>query len=201
MTDSHGTTVNDNGQVSVVRDTQVAALGIAPVSDDNWINAAEAKLPVTVSGSSQNLPDGTPLTVTFNGKTYGATVDASGNWTTSIPAADLVGVANGSYPITVTDPSNASVTATLNIGVQANFPDNVTVNAAFGGDNILNLTESQTLQTLSGSTGLALPDQVVTVQLNGKTYTATVNTANGNWSINLPPEDLKNLPQGVTICW
>ncbi|MBD8213743.1 Ig-like domain-containing protein [Erwinia persicina] len=196
VTDPRGGTITQPGSVSVVRDPLVPALGIAPVSDDNWINAAEAKLPVTLSGSSQNLAEGTELTVTFNNKIYSATVDANGNWSTTIPPADLLGVANGTYAIVVTDPGNTSVTATLNIGVQANFPDNVTVNAAFGGDNVLNLTESGTPQTLSGNTGLTLPDQLVTVQLNGKTYTATVNTATGAWSVNLSPEDLSNLPQG-----
>ncbi|WP_455813385.1 Ig-like domain-containing protein [Pseudomonas graminis] len=185
-----------SGSVPVESDPLAVTLAIAPVSDDNWINATEAQSPVTVSGSSQNLLEGTALTVTFNGKSYTATVGANGSWSTQIPPADFVGVANNNYEVKVEVTGDAGISATLNIGVQANFPDNVTVNAAFGGDNILNLTESKTPQTLSGNTGLTLPDQVVTVELNGKTYTATVNTATGAWSVNLPTADLQALTQG-----
>ncbi|QGU86886.1 Ig-like domain-containing protein [Erwinia sorbitola] len=184
------------GSVDVINDPLAVTLAIAPVSDDNWINATEAQSAVTVSGSSQNLPLGTALTVTFNGKTYAATVDGDGNWSTQIPAADLAGVANGSYDLVVTDAGNTSITATLNVGLQADFPDNVIVNAAFGGDNILNGAEALSPQTITLTTGLALSDQNVSVELNGKSYTATFNSVNGTWSIIVPPQDLQDLPQG-----
>lgn len=196
VSNSAGISALYSGNYQVINDPAVVALAIAPVSGDNWINATEAQSPVTVSGSSQNLSEGTQLTVTFNGKSYSATVAANGSWTTEIPAADFIGIANNNYDVKVEVSSIPGISATLNIGVQANFPDNVTVNAAFGGDNILNLTESKTPQTLSGNTGLTLPDQVVTVELNGKTYTATVNTATGAWSVNLPTADLQALTQG-----
>ncbi|WP_455816457.1 Ig-like domain-containing protein [Pseudomonas cerasi] len=185
-----------SGSIDVVINPSAVTLAIAPIAEDNWINATEAQSPVVVSGSSLGVVQGTQLTVTFNEKSYTATVDENGNWSTLIPPADFVGIANNYYDVKVEVAGDPLISATLNIGVQASFPDNVTVNAAFGGDNILNLTESKTPQTLSGNTGLTLPDQIVTVELNGKTYTATVNTATGAWSINLPTADLQALTQG-----
>nr|WP_212813082.1 Ig-like domain-containing protein [Erwinia rhapontici] len=196
MSNAAGVTALFGGSYPVINDPLAVTLAIAPVGGDNWINASEAGSPVTVSGSSQGVPQGTLLTVTFNDKSYTATVGADGKWTTEIPPADFVGIANNTYDIKVEVATDPGISATLNIGVQANFPDNVTVNAAFGGDNILNLTESTTPQTITGNTGLTLPDQTVTVEINGTSYNATVNPATGAWSVNLLPADLALLPQG-----
>lgn len=196
VSNAAGVTALFGGNYPVINDPLAVTLAIAPVGGDNWINATEARSPVTVSGSSQGVPQGTLLTVTFNDKSYSATVGADGSWTTQIPAADFVGVANNNYEVKVEVATDPGTSATLNVGVQANFPDNVTVNAAFGGDNILNLTESTTPQTITGNTGLTLPDQTVTVEINGTTYNATVNPATGAWSVNLLPADLALLPQG-----
>lgn len=195
VSNAAGVTALYGGSYEVINDPLAVTLAIAPVSGDNWINATEAQSPVTVTGSSQGVPQGTQLTVTFNNNSYTATVGADGSWSTQIPAADFIGVANNYYQVKVEVASDPGISATLNLGVQSNFPDNVTVNAAFGGDNILNLTESSTPQTLTGNTGLTLPDQTVSVELNGKTYLATVDTTSGNWSVNLPPADLQALPQ------
>ncbi|WP_421504926.1 Ig-like domain-containing protein [Erwinia rhapontici] len=196
VSNAAGVTALFGGNYPVINDPLAVTLAIAPVGGDNWINASEAGSPVTVSGSSQGVPQGTLLTVTFNDKSYTATVGADGKWTTEIPPADFVGVANNTYDIKVEVATDPGISATLNIGVQANFPDNVTVNAAFGGDNILNLTESATPQTITGNTGLTLPDQTVTVEINGTSYNATVNPATGAWSVNLLPADLALLQQG-----
>jgi len=196
VADRAGNVATSSGSVSVALDPAAASLAIAPISEDNWVNAQEAQSPVSVNGTSLNLPVGAPLTVTFNGHTYNTTVAADGSWSITIPPADFAGVANGSYPVVVTDANNNSVTSSLNLGVQVNFPNNIEFNAAFGGDNILNLGESTTPQVLSGNTGLALPDQVVTVSLNGVNYPATVNPATGEWSVTLPPSALSGLPQG-----
>ena len=196
VSNAAGVTALFGGSYPVINDPLAVTLAIAPVGGDNWINASEAGSPVTVSGSSQGVPQGTLLTVTFNDKSYTATVGADGKWTTEIPPADFVGVANNTYDIKVEVATDPGISATLNIGVQANFPDNVTVNAAFGGDNILNLTESTTPQTITGNTGLTLPDQTVTVEINGTSYNATVNPATGAWSVNLLPADLALLQQG-----
>ncbi|MFK8258130.1 Ig-like domain-containing protein [Erwinia sp. AnSW2-5] len=199
---NYGVSVSNNAGISalysgnypVANDPAVVTLAIAPISGDNWINATEAQSPVIVSGSSQNL-QGTELNIIFNGKIYSATVGPDGKWSTEIPAADLIGIANNNYNVLVTSADDSSVSATVTLGVRTDFPDNVTVNAAFGGDNILNLTESNSPQTITGNTGLTLPDQTVSVQLNGNTYLATVDTTTGAWSVNVPVADLKALPQ------
>ena len=132
VADRAGNVATSSGSVSVALDPAAASLAIAPISEDNWVNAQEAQSPVSVNGTSLNLPVGAPLTVTFNGHTYNTTVAADGSWSITIPPADFAGVANGSYPVVVTDANNNSVTSSLNLGVQVNFPNNIEFNAAFG---------------------------------------------------------------------
>ena len=196
VSDKAGNVATRSGSVNVALDPAAASLAIAPIGEDNWVNAQEAQSPVIVSGTSLNLAVNALLTVTFNGHAYNTSAGTDGSWSIAIPPADFAGVANGTYPVVVTDASNNAVTSSLNLGVQVNFPNNIAFNAAFGGDNILNLTESTAPQVLSGNSGLALPDQVVTVTLNGVEYAATVNPATGEWSVTLLPSALSGLPQG-----
>lgn len=58
----------------------------------------------------------------------------------------------------------------------------LTINVV-AGDDILNLAESQTNQTISNKVaGEFLPNDLVTFTLNGTTYSAAVN-ASGDWSV------------------
>ncbi|MFP1528151.1 hypothetical protein ACLB1R_17010 [Escherichia coli] len=44
---------------------------------------------MAISGTSDQ-PAGTQITVTLNGQNYTTTVDASGNWSVTVPASRLV---------------------------------------------------------------------------------------------------------------
>ena len=175
------------------------SLNINPVSGDNALNATEAQSDLVIGGTSLGVTAATPLTVTFNGATYNTTVSAEGTWSVTVPSSALTGLGNNSYAVTVstTGTDGDTVTSSSNVAVRTNFPDNIVVNAPFG-DNILNADETATPQTLSGSSGVAFADQIVTVTIGGVPYNAAVNTSSGAWTLTLLPEQLQALPEGPT---
>ena len=59
------------------------------------------------------------ITVTLNGKDYTAMLDASGNWSTGIPATDVGALVSGDQTLsaTLTDKAGNSTTATHDVTV------------------------------------------------------------------------------------
>lgn len=62
-------------------DLAPVAITISSVTDDNVLNAAEKGRDPLLSGTTSNVEAGQTVTITFAGKTYTTTVDASGDWT------------------------------------------------------------------------------------------------------------------------
>ncbi|QBH95294.1 Ig-like domain-containing protein [Limnobaculum zhutongyuii] len=127
-------------------------LTVSPVSGDGYLNASEASSPLTLSGTSTHVEEGQIVTLTLNGVSYSATVDASGNWNTTVPVADLNNITDGDYQVTATvndaagNPASDSKPLVL-ITDSANLPtlsvDPVTA------DDIVSANESQS--DLTGS--------------------------------------------------
>lgn len=195
--DLAGNLGNVTGSFLVDVDTSTGSLSIAPITGDNALNATEAQSDLTISGTSDGLAVNTPLTVTFNGNSYTATTGADGNWTATVPAADLAGIANNNYTVTVTgtDENGNTVNNSSSLAVRTTFPNAIELNPPFG-DSILNAGETNTPQTLTGNSGVTFPDQTVTVTLGGVPYPATVNPATGEWTLTLLPDVLQALPDG-----
>lgn len=141
---------------------------------------------------------GQKVSITLNGKTYTATVDASGNWTTSIPSADLKALSNGdtTISVSVTDKAGngASLQQTISIDLDPNYAPLLSVNV-FAGNDVLDGTERQNLQTVTGKAVNVEVGQVVTVTIGGSSYTGTVK-AGGSWSVNIPAGALSGLNNG-----
>ncbi|MVW45938.1 Ig-like domain-containing protein, partial [Enterobacteriaceae bacterium TzEc013] len=188
--------------VSISHDVKVdlaaVAISINPIASDDVINAAEKGADLVLSGSTTNVEENQTVTITFGGKLYTATVDASGNWTATVPSADLGGLKDGdaSVQVSVTNVNGNSASAGREYSVDATAPS-VTINT-IATDDILNATEAQSDLAISG-TSTAEAGQTVTVSLNGKDYTTTVS-ANGSWTLNVPAADLAGLTDGsVTV--
>ncbi|WP_338557206.1 Ig-like domain-containing protein [Erwinia sp. E_sp_B04_8] len=197
--DLAGNSNNVTGSFLVDVDVNAGSLNITPVTGDNALNATEAQSDLLISGTSEGLAANTALTVTFNGNTYTATTGADGSWTATVPAADLVGIANNNYTVTVsgTDGNGDPVSNSTSLTVRTTFPNAIELTPPFG-DAILNADETTAPQTLTGNSGVTFPDQTVTVTLGGVNYPATVNAATGEWSLTLLPEVLQTLPDGPT---
>ncbi|MGM5672140.1 Ig-like domain-containing protein, partial [Enterobacter cloacae] len=182
----------------VTVDLATVAISINAIASDDVINAAEKGLDLVLSGATTNVEAGQTVTLSMGGKIYTAQVDADGNWTATVPAADLAGLKDGdaSVQVSVTNVNGNSASAGREYSVDATAPS-VTINT-LATDDILNAAEAQSDLTVSG-TSTAEAGQTVTVSLNGKDYTATVGS-DGNWMLNVPAADLAALSDGsVTV--
>ncbi|HDS5874916.1 TPA: Ig-like domain-containing protein [Enterobacter roggenkampii] len=182
----------------VTVDLATVAISINPIATDDVINAAEKGADLVLSGATINVEAGQTVTISLNGKIYSATVDDSGNWTWTVPSADLAGLKDGdaSVQVSVTNVNGNSASAGREYSVDATAPT-VTINT-LATDDILNAAEAKSELTVSG-TSTAEAGQTVTVSLNGKDYTTTVS-ADGSWTLNVPASDVAALTDGsVTV--
>ncbi|MCU6323591.1 Ig-like domain-containing protein, partial [Enterobacter quasiroggenkampii] len=191
-----GNPVTISHDVSV--DLAAVAISIDAIATDDVINAAEKGADLVLSGSTSNVEENQTVTVTFGGKTYTAKVDADGNWTATVPSADLAGLKDGdaSVQVSVTNAHGNSATAGREYSVDATAPT-VTIDTV-AGDNVINGSEAAAGVAISGTT-TAEAGQTVTVTLGGKSYTAQVQQG-GVWSVNVPGSDLTALADsGYTV--
>ncbi len=182
--------------IGTVVDVDLApvAISINSVTDDNVLNAAEKGQDLVLSGSSSNVEAGQTVTIIFAGKTWTTTVDANGDWTCTVPAADLSGLKDGdaSVQVSVTNVNGNAASSSQAFSVDTAAPA-VTINT-ISGDNMLNAAEAAQDLTLSG-TSTAEAGQTVTVTFNGNQYTAQVQ-ANGSWTLDVPAADLAGIADG-----
>ncbi|KTH47275.1 type 1 secretion target domain-containng protein [Enterobacter hormaechei subsp. steigerwaltii] len=190
--DTSGNPVNIGTVVDV--DLAPVAISINSVTDDNVLNAAEKGQDLVLSGSSSNVEAGQTVTIIFAGKTWTTTVDANGDWTCTVPAADLSGLKDGdaSVQVSVTNVNGNAASSSQAFSVDTAAPA-VTINT-ISGDNMLNAAEAAQDLTLSG-TSTAEAGQTVTVTFNGNQYTAQVQ-ANGSWTLDVPAAELAGIADG-----
>ncbi|ELT1812093.1 Ig-like domain-containing protein [Enterobacter hormaechei] len=190
--DTSGNPVNIGTVVDV--DLAPVAISINSVTDDNVLNAAEKGQDLVLSGSSSNVEAGQTVTIIFAGKTWTTTVDANGDWTCTVPAADLSGLKDGdaSVQVSVTNVNGNAASSSQAFSVDTAAPA-VTINT-ISGDNMLNAAEAAQDLTLSG-TSTAEAGQTVTVTFNGNQYTAQVQ-AKGSWTLDVPAADLAGIADG-----
>ncbi|CAM8570178.1 Ig-like domain-containing protein [Enterobacter asburiae] len=182
----------------VTVDLSAVAISIDAIATDDVINAAEKGADLVLSGSTSNVEENQTVTITFGGKTYTAKVDADGNWTATVPSADLAGLKDGdaSVQVSVTNAHGNSASAGREYSVDATAPA-VTIDTV-AGDNVINASEAAAGVAISGTT-TAEVGQTVTVTLGGKSYTAQVQQG-GIWSVNVPGTDLSALADnGYTV--
>ena len=180
----------------VLVDTTVPQLTINTVSDDDVINSAEHAQALIVTGSVTGAAAGDVVTVTLNGKSYTATLDASGNWSVGVPAADVTALTAGDYTITaaLTDKAGNSNSATH--GVEVNLTAPVLTIDTVSGDDVINNSEKTQDLTISGTASGLAAGAVVTVMLNGKAYSAQVDD-NGKWTTTVPADQVSQLGEAL----
>ncbi|MEE7094140.1 Ig-like domain-containing protein [Escherichia coli O10] len=192
ITDAAGNSDSETHTVTV--NLTAPTIGINIIATDDIINATEKGADLQISGTS-NQPAGTTITLTLNGQNYTATTDASGNWSTTVPASAVGALGEVSYTVTanVTDSAGNSNSASHNVQVNTALPG-VTINPV-ASDDIINAAESGVAQTISGQVTGAAAGDTVTVTLGGKTYTATVQ-GNLSWSVDVPVADIQAIGNG-----
>ncbi len=184
--------------------TDGVTFSVDPVTSDNVINASEASGNVTITGVLKNIPADattTVVTVVVNGVSYPATVDsAAGTWTVSVPGSALVADADKTIDATVTfkdaagNSSSVNDTQTYTIDTVAPNTDEVDFSVdSVTADNVINASEAAGEVTITGVLKNIPADAtttVVTVVVNGVSYTATVDKAAGTWTVSVPGSGL-----------
>ncbi|TPK90678.1 Ig-like domain-containing protein, partial [Mesorhizobium sp. B2-4-12] len=164
---------------------------IEPSQSNPWLlNSADAVAGVTITGTVANFTSSAHLIVSLNGHNYTATVASNGTWSAVIPAADLAHnlLPDGSYTLGATVKVGSSTAASDSHSLTVDeTPPAITINT-IAGDNRLNLAESASNMTISGTATGVENGQTVSVVLNGHTYTGTVS--NNVWSVTAPAADL-----------
>ncbi|ELE6816189.1 Ig-like domain-containing protein [Escherichia coli] len=178
-------------------DTTAPVLTINTVAGDDIINDAEHAQALVISGTSTGGEAGDVVSVVLNGKTYTTTLDASGNWSVGVPASVISGLADGTVTISATITDSAGNSSTQTHNVQVNTAVVSLSVSTISGDNIINAAEAGSALTLSGTGTNFAAGTVVTVLLNGKGYSATIQN-NGSWSVNVPAADVAALADGTS---
>jgi hypothetical protein len=166
LTDKAGNSTTATHEFDVSLTAPVVAINT--LAADDVINATEKGQDLLVSGTS-NQPDGTTITVTLNGINYTATTDASGNWSVTVPAANVSALGEASYAVTasVTDAAGNSASTGHSVLVDSALPQ-VTINPV-ATDDVINAAEVAAGQTLSGKVSGAASGDTVTISIGGNT--------------------------------
>ncbi|EOV9963191.1 Ig-like domain-containing protein [Citrobacter sedlakii] len=193
VSDAAGNTGSASHTLTV--DTAAPVVTINTVATDDIINSAEHGQTQLVSGAVTGAAAGDAVVVTINNKTYTTVVDASGNWSIGVPAADITALNDGTttVSVTVTNAAGNSGSATHDVNVNTAAPA-ITINSVTA-DDVINAAEQGADLTLSGTTTNVEAGQNVTVTFGGKTYTASVDS-NGAWTLVVPDADLSTLTDG-----
>ncbi|MBF1982183.1 beta strand repeat-containing protein, partial [Enterobacter hormaechei] len=193
VTNGHGNT--GTGEREIAIDANLPGLRVNTVAGDDVVNTIEHAQNLIVSGSSDGLAPGTALTVTVNGNDYAATVLADGTWRAAIPSTDVSAWPEGTVKISVTGDSAAGNPITISHDVTVDLATVAISINALATDDVINAAEKGADLVLSGATTNVEAGQTVTISLNGRIYTTTVDDS-GNWTYTVPSADLAGLKDG-----
>ncbi|MAD75666.1 MAG: hypothetical protein CML20_12915, partial [Rheinheimera sp.] len=165
------------------------------ITADDIVNAAEVASTIAVTGSATggDIAPGDVVTMIINGTTYTTTVQADGSWSVDVAGSDLAADTEFTVTVTSSDAAGNTVdstgTSTHTVDLSADV-GTVTVNDITA-DDIVNAAEAAGTIAVTGSAtgGDIAPGDVVTMIINGTTYTTTVQ-ADGSWSVDVAGSDL-----------
>ncbi|MFP2608029.1 BapA-related adhesin SiiEA [Escherichia marmotae] len=166
---------------------------INPVATDNVINTPEHAQAQIISGTVTGAQAGDIVTVTLNNENYTTVVDASGNWSLGVPASVVSGLADGSYPVSVSVTDKAGNTGSQSLTVTVDTAAPVIGINTIAGDDVINASEKGADVQITGTSDQPV-NTAITVTLNGQNYTATTD-ASGNWSVTVPASAVTALGQ------
>src|SRR5476649_668202 len=183
--------------VTVVVDRTPPVVTVEQIASDNILNGDEHQQPLTVNGTASISEAGRTVVVTLGGVEYNAVVGADGKWSVTIPADAVQALTNGEYTLTasLTDAAGNQTSTPAEFLVDDNAGI-LTINPV-SGDGQLNAVEAQSPLVISGNATNVPQGSVITVTLNGQTYTGTTGP-NGAWSVNVPADALQALTDGTT---
>ncbi|MFX4855681.1 Ig-like domain-containing protein, partial [Acinetobacter baumannii] len=181
------------GNSSTVSDTQTYTLDTtAPtvVLEDVSTNDNTPALTGTVSDPSATV------VVTIDGVDYPAVNNGDGTWTLADNTLPVLTDGSHTVTVTATDAAGNKGTDTGVVTVDTAAPNPGTVNFSIDSvtaDNVINASEASGNVTVTGilkNVPADAANTVVTVVINGQTYTATVDSTAGTWTVSVPGSEL-----------
>ncbi|USH01143.1 Ig-like domain-containing protein [Grimontia kaedaensis] len=195
------------GEISTTKDydtdlqgptASTTALTIDSVTSDNVLNAAEASMPVNVTGTvTGEFTEGDVVTLNVGGKDFIGKVDAEGNYSIPVPGIDLMTDGNSSVTATILASDPAGNTGTISADKDYNVdivgPSTLTTTLIIDtitSDNVINIDESESAINITGTvSGEYTAGNIITLTINGKDFNGPV-AANGTFSISVPGGEL-----------
>nr|WP_246020040.1 Ig-like domain-containing protein [Limnobaculum zhutongyuii] len=195
VSDAAGNPASDSKPLVLITDSaSLPTLSVDPVTADDIVSANESQSDLTVSGGSTHLQQGQTVTVTINNIDYTGTAGANGSWSVTVPAADVQALSQGSVTIAVKAQDIAGNPASTSDSFMVDTLVNLTVSVV-AGDDIINAAEAGAPVVVSGTADVADSGRIVTVTLEGTSYTTTVQS-DGRWSLSIPSADISALTDG-----
>ncbi len=144
---------------------------------------------VTVRGDTKGVEADQPITVTFNGQNIpGVVVQADGSWSANVPASVIKALDDGAditISASVSDlADNSDTSATI---VTTDFSTPPLAITSPEADGFINQAAADLPLVVSG---IALPDQPVTVTLTGGATRTIEASDTGSWTTSFEPSDL-----------
>ncbi|WP_420583943.1 beta strand repeat-containing protein [Ruegeria sp.] len=171
----------------------------APAPTYPFLNLADAQSNFLSSARlSMTAPEGAEsVEVSIGSLTVTTTPDADGSWSISLTPDQIAGLPQGVQTVSVRSMDEngeelSAETVTFNVDT---IPPTLSI-SGFSDGAVMNASEQSTDLIVTGATN-AEDGRVVTVSINGQTYTGAVS--GGQWSVTVPAADLNALPDGATI--
>ncbi|ARJ41776.1 hypothetical protein B1H58_06900 [Pantoea alhagi] len=202
VTNNQGESTEQSRQLSVpdISDGRVAGIGINPIAGNDEIIGREKLQAQVISGLTQDVPEGTLVTVHLAGQTREVPVDSNGTWSFTLTPQEMKALAPGEYTLTVQLPytqgeplvwTNRTFNVTKDKGTS--YAAEIAINT-ISGDDVLMADEQKSGLIVSGTTVNVASGKEVWVQLGEHIYAATVK--NNHWQTKIPAEDLAQLHNG-----
>ncbi|OOF84330.1 hypothetical protein BKG92_00200 [Rodentibacter ratti] len=170
------------------------AIFLNSVTVDNLINLAESQGQITLSGTTENVPDGSAITLTIGTQTLSTTAQ---NNTFSLEASGQLLAQNSKIIASVNVSNNAG--SALSASVEKTYTVDITTPTVtltlndITADNIINLQESKGNITLSGKAeGEFKAGDSVTFSLAAQALGSARLSANGEFSLVVAASQLLN---------
>ncbi|WMY75339.1 Ig-like domain-containing protein [Buttiauxella selenatireducens] len=181
--------------ITVTVDSSRPTITVDPFADNDIVDVNESKSSQLLSGTASVEDIGRDITIQLNGKNYFATVLAGGNWSVSIPQADVANLPQDQQNITLTltDAAGNTKTVTHEITVATVAP--LLEVDALGVGNLLTAVEIIGGLPLGGRGD---PGDTVHITLGPISLTALVDET-GHWKVQLPEVDLGKLTDGAQV--
>lgn len=161
---------------AITLDTTPPTVSFNVVAGDDVINSVEHGQAQIVSGTATGASVGDKVVITIGSNQYTTTVDASGKWSVGVPASVISALTDGTVTLsaTITDSAGNSSTQTHDVVVNTASVA-LTVNT-LSGDDVINAAEAGASLVINGSSAQFASGTQVTITLNGKSYTATIQS-------------------------